>query len=134
MLGLFDYLFSSAAWWIWTVLALALAVAFYMRSDSFALTDMSYRVPLIGKLARFSKDYSETYQGNGWLNVEDTLCRDYARHVSALSEDQFGNHIQYLRKCYDHGRQPLPMWALATLILLVSMEGLGFSYLLGSLI
>lgn len=133
--GILEYLFSSSAWWLWLLVVLALGAIFYAVHDRyFALTDFSYTFPLVGRLSRFSKDYSETYQGNGWLNVEDTLCRDYARHCSALSPEQFDNHVQYLRKCYDHGRKPLPFWAIAILLVLISMEGLGFSYLLGSLI
>ncbi len=135
MTDLLNYLFSSSAWWIWTLVALAVLAAGYALHDrNFALTDLAYTFPLVGRLSRFSKDYSETYRGNGWLNVEDTLCRDYARHVPALSDQQFNGHVQYLRKCYDHGRSPLPFWAIALLVLLVGMEGLGFSYLLGALI
>lgn len=133
--SILEYLFSSAAIWLWVLLAFALVAAAYaFHGRSFALTDFTYTFPLVGKLHRFSKDYAETYRGNGWLNVEDTLCRDYARHVSALSKAQFDNHMEYLRRAYDHGRKPLPMWALGTLTVLISMEGLGFSYLLGSLI
>lgn len=135
MSDILEYLLSSSAIWLWVLLALGVVAALYaFHGRSFALTDFTYTFPLVGKLARFSKDYSETYQGNGWLNVEDTLCRDYARHVSALSEAQFENHMQYLRKAYDHGRKPLPMWAIGLLVLLIAMEGLGFSYLLGALI
>jgi len=134
MTDILNYLFSTAAWWIWLLLAIAVVAIIYVRHDSFLLTDLTYRFPIVGKLARYSKDYSETFRGNGWLNVEDTLCRDYARHMSALSPDQFENHAQYLRKCYDHGRKPLPFWAIGILLLLILMEGLGFSYLLGSLI
>lgn len=133
--NILEYLLSWSALWIWVLLALSAIGALYaLHGRSFALTDFSYTFPLVGKLARFSKDYSETYKGNGWLNVEDTLCRDYARHIPALSQPQFENHTQYLRKAYDHGRKPLPTWAIAILLVLIGMEGLGFSYLLGALI
>jgi hypothetical protein len=96
----------------------------------FWLTDLSYTFPFVGKLRRFSHDYAKSH--NGWLNVENTLCRDYAKHIACLSQDDFNNHSEYLRKTYDHGRKPMPMWVLAVLTVLIVAEGLGFSYLLGS--
>jgi hypothetical protein len=119
--------------WSWLLLAAGalLAIIAYIRHDSFLLTDLTYRFPLVGKLARFSRDYSETKRG-GWLNVEASLCHDYARHVTALSKVEFERNIEYLRKAYDHGRRPMPLLVLALLTVLVLLEGLGFSYLLGS--
>lgn len=132
MANLVGYLFSGAAWWLWATLALLVAAYAYVRRDtSFALTDLSYTFPIIGKLARFSQDYSESSY-KGWLNVEMALCRDYAKHISALSKGQFDNNILYLKKTYDHGRRPMPFWSLVMLASLVIMEGLGFSYILGS--
>ena len=131
MSDLLSYIFSSAALWLWIAAAIAVAAMIYIRHDSFALTDLTYRFPLIGKLARFSRDYSETRRG-GWLNVEASLCHDYARHVTALPKADFERNIEYLRKAYDHGRRPMPPWIFLLLSLLVMLEGLGFSYLLGS--
>jgi hypothetical protein len=126
-----NYLFSAAALWIWLIAATLLALVIYLRRhSSFALTDFFYTLPLIGRLARYSKDYSDSSYP-GWLNVENTLCRDYARHCTAISKAEFDNHIQYLKKTYDHGRRPIPLWVLALLALLIVLEGLGFSYLLG---
>ena len=133
MSNILEYLLSSSALWLWMLLALlGMAALYALHHRSFVLTDLTYTFPLIGKIARFSRDFSE--REPGWLNVEYTLCRDYARHVSSLSKAEFDNNYEYLRKAYDHGRQPLPMWALGVLIILIAMEGLGFSYLLGALI
>jgi hypothetical protein len=93
--------------------------------------DRPYRFPIIGKLARFSRDYSETRQG-GWLNVEATLCHDYARHVTALSKAEFQRNVEYLRKTYDHGRKPMPTRIIVLLGALVGLEAVGFAYMLGS--
>jgi hypothetical protein len=49
-----------------------------------------------------------------------------------LSKAEFERNTEYLRKAYDHGRRPMPFWILMLLSLLVILEGLGFSYLLGS--
>lgn len=131
MTDLLNYIFSAAAWWLWTLLALLIAALVYTRHDSFGLTDLTYRIPIIGKLARYSRDYSEISRG-GWLNVEASLCHDYARHVTALSKADFERNTEYLRKAYDHGRRPIPLPVFGLISLLVLLEGLGFSYLLGS--
>jgi hypothetical protein len=125
------YILSSAAWWIWLLLVAFAAAVVYIRQDSFLLTDLSYRFPIIGKLSRYSRDYSETRPGQ-WLNVEAALCHDYARHVSALSKSDFERNCEYMRKAYDHGRRPMPFGIFALITLLVILEALGFSYLLGS--
>ena len=131
MTDILNYLFSASATWLWVLLAAAVAAAVYIRHDSFILTDLTYRFPFIGKLSRFSRDYSETRRG-GWLNVEASLCHDYARHVTALPKADFDRNLEYMRKAYDHGRKPIPAGILVLLALLVVLEGLGFSYLLGT--
>jgi hypothetical protein len=126
-----NYLLSSSGSWVWLAVAILGAFIIYVRHDSFRLTDLTYRFPIIGKLARYSKDYSEISRG-GWLNVEASLCHDYARHVTAFSKADFERNTEYLRKAYDHGRRPIPLPVFALISLLVLLEGLGFSYLLGS--
>ena len=106
-------------------------VTWIAHTIRFWLTDLRYRFPLIGKLSLFSRDYAEASRG-GWLNSEASLCQDYARHVSAISSAEFRKNSEYLRKSYDHGRQPQPLWAIVVLTVLVLLEGLGFSYLLSS--
>lgn len=130
---LLGYLLSWDAWWLWLLLFLVVALVVYARHDSsFALTDLSYTFPLVGKLRRFARDYSKS-SNEGWLNVENTLCRDYAKHMSALSPREFDNNILYLKKSYDHGRRPMPHWAMALLAFLVILESLGFSFMLSTL-
>lgn len=124
-------LFGGTGLLVLLVIGLLIALYLFSRTDSFWLTDFTHRFPIVGKLARYSKDYSETQDG-GWLNVEATLCRDYARHCTSLSKEQFENDREYLRKSYDHGRKPIPSHVFAGLGLLVALEGLGFSYMLGS--
>src|ERR1044071_5549436 len=101
-----DKLSGSPVMTVGFAAALLLGIYLFTR-DAFWWTDLSYRLPLVGKLARYSKDYSETKRG-GWLNVEATLCRDYARHLTSLSKPQFTNDREYLRKAFDHGRRPMP--------------------------
>lgn len=130
-MDLLNYLTSAAAWWVWALAALAIAAVIYTNRHSFGVTDFLYTFPVVGRLSRFSKDYSESNTEAGWLNVENTLCRDYAKHCTAISQAEFDNNILYLKKTYDHGRREIPWWVLGLLGLLIIMEGLGFSYLLG---
>ncbi len=126
-----SYLLSWSGLWVWLVMALIVAAILYIRPHPFWLTDLIYRFPLVGKLARYSTDYAEQVPG-GWRNVELTLCHDYARHASSMSREDFNNHIEYLRKAHDLGRRPLPFPALLLVIVLVVFEGLAFAYILGS--
>ena len=126
-----NYLFSAAALWLWVLAAAAVVGLIYINRQSFGVNDFLYTFPLVGRLARFSKDYSEANRGDGWLNVENTLCRDYAKHCTAISEAEFNNNILYLKKTYDHGRRDIPASVWVILGLLVIMEGVGFAYMLG---
>jgi len=129
-----NYLFSAAALWLWLAAAAAVAALIYLRRhSSFALTDFLYTFPVVGRLARYSKDYSKA-SNEGWLNVENSLCRDYAKHCTAISKPEFDNNIQYLKKTYDHGRRPIPFWVIGLLGILIILEGLGLSYLLGGFV
>ncbi|MBN8808738.1 MAG: hypothetical protein J0I47_10995 [Sphingomonas sp.] len=107
------------------------ALLAYLHHDSFPITDVSYRLPLVGKLARYSRDLSEKKSG-GWLNSELTLCRDYARHVSAISPEEFGKNSEYLRKAFDAGRKPIPKTIFGLIGALIVMEAVGFALLLSS--
>jgi hypothetical protein len=126
-----SYLFSWSGAWIWLALFLVIAIYLYVRPHPFWLNDLIYRFPLVGKLARYSTDPAEEVPG-GWLNVELTLCADYARYVTSLSRREFDNHIEYLRKAHEIGRRPLPAWGWMLVTALVAFEGLAFAYILGS--
>lgn len=130
-MDILQYLFSAAALWLWLVVAAAILLLIYLkRHSSFGLTDFLYTFPLLGRLSRYSKDYSRS-SDEDWLNVENSLCRDYAKHCTAISRPDFDNNLLYLKKTYDHGRRPIPILVIGLLGILIILEGLGFSYLLG---
>lgn len=132
-MNLLDLLWSANGAIVAGVLALIGAIYVYANRHSlFWLTDVAYTFPIVGRLRRFSRDYAQSSYP-GWLNVENVLCHDYAKHVSAMSRAEFDNHIEYMRLSYDHGRKPMPFGVLTLMACLVILEGLGFSYLLGSL-
>jgi hypothetical protein len=96
----------------------------------FWVTDFAVTFPVMGKLSKLAKDRT---QGNdGWLRSEQKLCAAYKPYIQLMSRKDFDNRIEYLGKSSDLGRTPTPLGVWVFLIVLVIMEGLGFSYLLGS--
>ena len=131
MLDFFNQNFHLIA----TVISLGLLVAIYFtfkfRIDLW-WTNFWYGLPIIGKLARLSKDTTRYSKNNAWTNAERTLCDDYKKFVHFSDKAEFIKRVDYLRKAEDLGRTPLPAWMLLLLTPLVVAEGLGFSYLLGT--
>jgi len=118
-----------------SAIALALLIAIYatfkFRIDLWWL-NFWYSLPIIGKIARLSKDSSRYAKDKSWTNSERTLCNDYKRFIHPSSEDEFNKRIDYLSKANDTGRSPTPGWLFIVLGVLIIAEGMGFSYLLGS--
>lgn len=111
--------------------ALVLALANYaFRNVAFRLMDLSYTLPVVGRIARLSHDFSEAHEPPGWLNAEVELCRSYVRFVSSLSEEEFENCRLYLGKAGDIGRRPMPVWMIASIALLALAGALTFAYAL----
>lgn len=112
--------------------ATALVLMAYVASNRFQfwVTDFWVTFPVIGPMARLSKDI--THGANGWLRAEDSLCSKYKAYCNLLPRKLFNERTEYLRKAADLGRTPTPFWVLGLLVILVIAEGLGFSYLLGT--
>lgn len=115
-----------------SLVATALVAMAYISSSRFRLWIVDFWVtfPVIGSIARLSRD--KTRGSEGWLRAEEKLCAIYKPFVNLMTREMFDNRIEYMRKSADLGRTPTPFWVLALLVVLVTAEGLGFSYLLGS--
>lgn len=118
-----------------SAVSLAILVAVYFtfkfRIDFWWL-NFWYALPVIGKTARLSRDSSRSNKDQSWTNSERTLCSDFKQFLHLVPEAEFNNRIEYLAKAGDTGRTPTPGWLILLLALLITAEGLGFSYLLGS--
>jgi len=111
---------------------LTLAIYFAFRYQiNFWWLNFWYSLPFFGKLAQLSKDTTRS-SNPGWLCGEETLCGDYRTHITTTSEAEFYKRLIYIRKAQDRGRKPLPGWMVVILAILLLVEGLGFSYLLGT--
>jgi len=116
------------------VLTFGLTLAIYLAfryQVNFWWLNFWYSLPFFGKLAQLSKDTTRS-SNPGWLCGEETLCGDYRTHITTTSEAEFYKRLIYIRKAQDRGRKPLPGWMVVILAILLLVEGLGFSYLLGT--
>ena len=117
--------------------ALALLISagiflYWMIRTNYLWMDAWYSFPVVGTIARKSKDTTRYARNNDWTNSERGLCHDYKQFFQLPTKEQFDQKILYLQKAHDLGRAPLQVWLLGLLLLLVAAESLGFSYLLGT--
>lgn len=118
-----------------SALALAVLLIVYLGNKfriDFALMNLWYSLPLIGKIARLSRDTTRFAKDKSWTLSERTLCDDYKQFIHFTTEDEFNKRLTYLSKAHDLGRSPTPGWMMGLLCVLVLAEGLGFSYMLGT--
>ncbi len=118
---------------VWTILytaAAAIVLSLMWDQLKWWWLNTWYNFPVIGKMARLSKDLHQTPDGSGWFKSERTLCQDYKAFIQVQSEFDFNQRMTYLQKAGDNGRTltPLGIWAL--IIGFVFVEAQGFSYVL----
>lgn len=113
------------------VIVLAIYLACKFRID-FMLMNFWYGLPVVGKIARLSKDTTRYGKDPSWTLSERTLCDAYKQFIHFTPEVEFDKRVSYLSKAQDLGRTQTPLWMMALLCVLVLAEGLGFSYMLGT--
>ncbi|PVY76129.1 hypothetical protein C7414_110127 [Cupriavidus alkaliphilus] len=118
-----------------SALALAVLLVVYLGNKfriDFAWMNLWYSLPLIGKIARLSRDTTRFAKDKSWTLSERTLCDAYKQFIHFTTEEEFNKRLTYLSKAHDLGRSPTPGWMMGLLCVLVLAEGLGFSYMLGT--
>jgi hypothetical protein len=122
---------ATEFWWaiLISMVSIVLFINYWDKVKWFAM-NFWYGFPLIGKIARLSKDDTKAANNPGWLKSERALCSDYKRYIGVKSKEEFDRYNSYLERAGDIGRKPLPalMWLL--IIAMVIVEALGFSYVL----
>lgn len=118
---------------IWTLLytaAAAIVLSLMWDRLKWWWLNTWYAFPVIGKLARLSKDLHQSSDGSGWYKSERALCQDYKSFIQVQSEYDFDQRMSYLQKAGDNGRSttPLAIWLLV--VGFVFVEAQGFSYVL----
>lgn len=101
------------------------------------LLNFYYRVPVVGKLSKLSRDYVSTDKNlenssQTWFSSEKTLCMDYFNHYQLADKD--GDHFEkcskYLQKVDETGRNDLHFLGWVLIAAMVFVEAMGFSYVL----
>ncbi len=133
MLDSIKELFATAPFMAWSLVSVLLAVtvivALWDQVKWWALnTWMSF--PIIGRIARWSKDTTSDTTDKTWFKSEKRLCRKYKEFVHAQDEYDFNNNVEYLTLSGDNGRKPMPFWIWLLTVVLVFIEAMGFSYVL----
>lgn len=121
--------YPVAVWSVVSVLLAAIVISALWDKVKWWWMNTWYSFPLIGHVARLSKDVSTDYQ-TGAFQGDLKLCRDYKKFIQLRNEHDFNEKITYLTKAGDLGRSGTPVfiWLLTTL--LVFVEAMGFSYVL----
>ena len=121
--------YPVAVWSIVSVLLAAIVISALWDKVKWWWMNTWYSFPLIGHVARLSKDVSIDQQ-SGAFQGDLKLCRDYKKFIQLRNEHDFNEKISYLTKAGDLGRSGTPVfiWLLTTL--LVFVEAMGFSYVL----
>lgn len=130
MNGLMDFILHNwAAHVVASLIILVGGFVYLQRKHGFFLMDMKYR---LFKIRGLSKDFTKDSMHPEWTQSESALCEDYAKHVQMISEAEFRNLKLYLNKAGDGGRKPTSVAMWFFIGVLVILEALGFSYLLGT--
>lgn len=121
--------YPVAVWSIVSVLLAAIVISALWDKVKWWWMNTWYSFPLIGHVARLSKDVSIDHE-TGAFQGDLKLCRDYKKFIQLRNEHDFDEKISYLTKAGDLGRSgtPIFIWLLTTL--LVFVEAMGFSYVL----
>lgn len=113
------------------ILVTAIVIKNYWEEIKFWWVCTWYSFPVVGKLAKLSKD-TKSMENNGWFSSESTLCSDFHTFYDKFDKDpeHYDRCKSYLSKVDELGRKPFPsiMWLI--IFILVILEAAGFAYVL----
>ena len=127
----FLYAYKYVVSTILVLLVTAILIMKYWDEVKFWCICTWYNFPVIGKLAKLSKD-TKSMENNGWFSSESTLCSDFHTFYDKFDKDaeRYDRCKSYLSKVDELGRKPFPtiMWII--IFILVILEAAGFAYVL----
>ncbi|MFY4782514.1 zinc ribbon domain-containing protein [Aliarcobacter butzleri] len=114
-----------------STLIAAIIIRVYWKRVEFWWTCTWYSFPVIGKIAKLSKDITSVDE-KGWFSSETTLCSDFYKYYDIFAKDpeHYDRCKSYLAKVEEQGRKPFPMFMWIVVFALVILEALGFAYVL----
>jgi hypothetical protein len=127
--------FAASPMMAWSIVAVLIAFAVIAAKWEYVKwwwmnTWMSF--PVIGKIARYSKDLNRDTRDQSWFKSERALCTEYNKFVRIMDENDFNEKVEYLTLAGDNGRKPIPGLIWPVIVLMVFVEAMGFSYVLGN--
>ena len=107
----------------------AVIIRIYWESVKFWWTCTWYSFPVIGKIAKLSKNFSVDGE---WFSSEKTLCRTFDMYNRKLDKGlkEYDRNKSYLNKIDELGRTPFPLFIWFIISLMVIIESFGFGYIL----
>ncbi len=132
MLDSIKELFAVAPILAWSMVAVTTVVfiAGVWKSLKWSCMNAWMNFPIIGKIARYSRDTYRARGYEGWLRSELVLCLDYKRFLRDISEQDYNEKVEYLVLAGDSGRSLMPGWMWPFITLMVFVQAVGFSDLL----
>lgn len=133
MLDSIKELFATApilAWSLVSVLVAVVLIASMWEGVKWWWMNTWMSFPVIGKIARYSKDTNHAKGYEGWLKSERALCMEYKKFVQVMSEHDYNEKVEYLVLAGDNGRSHMSGWLWPIIIGMVFVEAMGFSYVL----
>lgn len=117
-LALLTLLLLVVIWYFWSTVRLFLMSAYY-------------RLPLVGKTARLSRDLGRDGR-SGWFKSERALCHDFYTDLRKVNPDprMYRRARSYLSKAHEDGRKEMGPFAWIMIATLVFIEALGFAFVL----
>ncbi len=107
----------------------AVIIMKYWDRVKFWWTCTWYSFPVIGKIAKLSKNFSVDGE---WFSSEKTLCRTFDMYNRKLDKGlkEYDRNKSYLNKIDELGRTPFPIFIWIIISLMVIIEAFGFGYIL----
>ena len=102
--------YPLAAWSVVSVLMAAIVIMTLWEQVKWWWFNTWVRFPLVGRIARLSRDLNEDSGLPGWHKGESTLCLEYKKFIHIQDEHDFNEKVTYLTKSGDNGRKATPNW------------------------
>lgn len=116
---------------VFGIIVLAFIIT-HWQEVKFWWLNFKYNFPIIGTIARLSKDIEGFDENHKWFYSEERLCRDYYNFYEKVDKgsESFDEAKAYLHSVGELGRKPTPTFIWIMIFVLVIVEAFGFAYVL----